>query len=57
MDSAPSYSQAKFWVGEFKRGRISLGGEARSERPLDASDEEMYKKVRYTLIGEFMWKK
>ena len=44
--SAPSYAQVKFWVGEFKRGRTSLEDEARSERPLDAYDEEMCKKVR-----------
>ena len=44
--SAPSYAQVKFWVGEFKRGRTSLENEARSGRPLDATDEEMYKKVR-----------
>ena len=44
--SAPSYSQVKFWVGEFKRGRTSLEDKARSGRPLDATDEEMCKKVR-----------
>ena len=44
--SAPSYDQVKFWVGEFKRGRTSLEDEARSGRPLDATDEEMCKKVR-----------
>ena len=44
--SAPSYALVKFWVGEFKRGRISLEDEARSGRPLDATDEEMCKKVR-----------
>ena len=44
--SAPSYAQVKLWVGEFKRGRTSLEDEARSGRPLDATDEEMYKKVR-----------
>ena len=43
--SAP-YAQVKFWVGEYKRGRTSLEDEARSGRPLDATDEEMYKKVR-----------
>ena len=43
--SAPSYAQVKFWVGEFKRGRVSLEDEARSGRPLDATDEEMCKKV------------
>ena len=44
--STPSYAQVKFWVGEFQRGRRSLEDEARSGRPLDATDEEMYKKVR-----------
>ena len=44
--SAPSSTQVKFWVGEFKRGRTSLEDEARSGRPLDATDEEMCKKVR-----------
>ena len=45
--SAPSYVQVKFWVGEFKRGRTSLlEDEARSGRPLDATDEEMCKKVQ-----------
>ena len=44
--SAPPYAQVKFWVGEFKRGRTSLEDEARSGRPLDATDEEMCKKVR-----------
>ena len=38
--SAPSYAQVKFWVGEFKRGRMSLEDEARSGRPLDATNEE-----------------
>ena len=42
----PSYVQDKFWVGEFKRGRTSLKDEARSGRPLDATDEEICKKVR-----------
>ena len=35
-----------FWVGEFKCGRTSLEDEARSGRPLDATDKEMCKKVR-----------
>ena len=43
VSSAPSYAQVKFWV--FKRGRTSLEDEARSGRPLDATDEEMCKKV------------
>ena len=44
--SVPSYAQVKFWVGEFKHGRKSLEDEARSGRPLDATDEEMCKKVQ-----------
>ena len=45
--SAPSYAQVKFWwVGEFKCGRTSLEDESRSRRPLDATDEEMWKKFR-----------
>ena len=44
--SAPSYAQVKFWVGEFKRSRTSLEDEARSRRPLDATDKEMCKKVQ-----------
>ena len=44
--SAPYYALVKFWLGEFKRGRTSLEDEARSGRPLDATDKEMCKKVR-----------
>ena len=44
--SAPSYAQVKFWVEEFKCGRTSLEDEARSGHPLDATNEEMCKKVR-----------
>ena len=44
--SAPSYAQVKSWIVEFKRGRTSLEDEARSGRTLDATDEEMCKKVR-----------
>ena len=43
--SAPSYAQVKFWVGEFKRSRMSLEDETRSGRPSDAMDEEMCNKV------------
>ena len=43
--SVPSYAQVKFWVGEFKRGRTSLENEVRPGCPLDATDEEMWKKV------------
>ena len=52
VSSAPSYAKVKFWVGEFKRGRTSLEDEARSGRPLDATDEEMCKKVRDLLYSD-----
>ena len=42
--STPSYAQVKFWVGEFKHGRMSL--KMKPGRPLDATAEEMCKKVR-----------
>ena len=44
--SAPSNAQVKFLVGEFKRDRTSLEDEARYGHPLDATDEQMCKKVR-----------
>ena len=44
--SAPSYAQVKFWVGEFKCDRTSLEDEGRSGHPLDATNEEMCKKVQ-----------
>ena len=44
--SAPSYAHVKFWVGEFKRSRMSLEDETRSGRPSDATDEEICNKVR-----------
>ena len=44
--SAPSYTQVKFWVGEFKRSRTFLEDETRSGRSSDATDEEMCNKVR-----------
>ena len=44
--SASSYAQVKFWVLEFKLSRTSLEDETRSGRPSDATDEEMYNKVR-----------
>ena len=43
---------------QFKRGRTSSEDEARSGRPVDATDEEMSKNgIWYTLMGEFRWKK
>jgi len=46
MVYAPSYSQVKFWVEGFKRGRTSLESNARSGRPVDATNEDMCYKVR-----------
>ena len=52
-------AQVKFWVGEFKRGRTSLEDEARSGRPLDATDEKKCKKVRdlVNFNRQFRWMK
>ena len=50
---APSYAQVKFWVGEFKRGKTFFRDEARSVRPLDATDEEMCKKVRDLVYSDW----
>ena len=59
IDLAPSYAQVAFWVGEFKRDRTSLKDEARSGRPLDATDEEMCQKVRDLVYSDrrIRWKK
>ena len=43
--SAPSYAQAKFWVGECKRNRMSLEDKTRSGCPSDATNKEMCNKV------------
>ena len=50
--SSPSYAQVKFWLGQFIRGRTSSEDEARFGRPLDATDEEMCKKVRDLVYSE-----
>ena len=42
----------KFWLGQFIRGRTSLEDEARFGGPLDATEEEMCKKVRDLLYSE-----
>ena len=57
--SAPSYAQVKFWVGEFKRGRMSLEDEVRSGRHWMPPTKKCVRKfgIWYTLIGEFRWKK
>ena len=34
-----------FWVGEFKRGRTYIEDQARSRRPLDATDEDRSKNI------------
>ena len=52
--SAPSYAQVKFWVGDSKRSWTSLEDETRSERPSDATNEEMCNKVQ-DLVNSDMW--
>ena len=57
--SAPSSAQVKFWVGEFKRGRTSLEDEASLNAHWMPPTKKCVRKfgIRYTLIGEFRWKK
>ena len=43
--SAQLYAQVKFWIGEFKRSRMSSEDKTRSGRPSDATDKEMCNKV------------
>ena len=50
--SAPSYAQVKFWVGEFKRSRMSLEDETRSGRQSDATDEEICNEVRDLIYSD-----
>ena len=50
--SSPSYAQVKFWLVEFKHGRTSIEDEARSGRPLVATDEEMCKKIRNLIYSD-----
>lgn len=45
-DDAPSYTQVKFWVGEFKRGRTSIFDEQHSGRPKTATTDENIEKIR-----------
>ena len=57
--SAPSYAQVKFWVGEFKRSRMSLQdlpGLNAHQMPLMKKCVTKYE-IWCTLIGELRWKK
>ena len=47
------HAQVKFWVGEFKYGRTCLEDEARTGRPLDATDEDMCEKVRDLVYSDW----
>ena len=51
-DSAPSFTNVKFWVAEFKRGRKSLGDNARSGRPETATIDENIAKVHQMVLDD-----
>ena len=53
--SAPSYAQVKFWVGKFKRSRMSPGLDAHWMPPTKKCVRKFG--IWYTLIGEFRQKK
>ena len=46
VNGSSAYAQIKFWVGEFKRRRTSLEDEDIFGSPLDATDEEICRKIR-----------
>ena len=55
--SAPFYAQVKFWVGEFKCGRMCLEDEKDAHRMPQTKKCVRKFGIWYTLIGEFRWKK
>ena len=51
-DSAPSFTTAKFWAAEFKRGRKSLEDDERSRRPKTATADENIAKVHQIVLDD-----
>ena len=54
--SAPSYAQVKFWVGEFKHGRMSLEMKAGLDAHWMPPTKKCVRKF-LDLIGECRWNK
>ncbi|XP_071109085.1 protein GVQW3-like [Haliotis cracherodii] len=51
-DSAPSYAQVKFWVAEFKRGRVNLEDEPRPGRPVEVTNDQTSEAVRQLVVKD-----
>ena len=51
-DSAPSFTTAKFWAAELKRGRKSLGDDEHSGRPKTATTDENIAKVHQMVLDD-----
>ena len=51
-DASPSFTTVKYWVSEFKRGRISIMDEARSGRPKTVVTDETVSKVHDLVMSD-----
>ncbi|XP_048244159.1 histone-lysine N-methyltransferase SETMAR-like [Haliotis rufescens] len=51
-DSAPSHAQVKFWVAEFKRGRVNLEDEPRPGRPVEVTNDQTSEAVRQLVVKD-----
>ncbi|EFN88306.1 Putative uncharacterized protein FLJ37770, partial [Harpegnathos saltator] len=51
-ESAPSFTTVKYWVAEFKRGRMSCQDEHRSGQPKEVTTPEMVKKIHKVVLDD-----
>ena len=52
MEGAPSYSMAKTWYAEFKRGRESLEDYPHPRRPVTVTTQETNAKIRDIIMAD-----